>query len=511
MKNIYSNQDQDQSICNDEHSVCVDCEETHEGKDHFYGKSKIHEKVLELEKEIETYKSLNAKASAVCKERDEILRKLQKEKEDFNKYREAERNKLEAEIQEERRQMKRQKATFTRYQKLRKDNPTKKERDELNSLRLEIEKLEEELKRQKIKYTNDNRRWKTRLDAAERERDSLRLENIKLEEQCQDLLTSLKSRMKKPENKSFDNDNKITACEDLKPLTQDAECQTDKDDSSQNSSQCDLIPNSMDVKKPKAKVRFNLINEDKDIEITNEDIDNHAADQCDDINSLLSENESITDNYSNKEKTDDAAANLSVISVSAEAEFKEINHTNGIERIYPSGEKQLFFNNGTRKIISADGKSKKVFFYNGDVKEINPDYTLYKYTTGVIETVFSDGKKTTEFPDGHIQHNYPNGKKEIIYSDRTVHNIYPNGTEETKLNRGDIISCADGTKIIDYKNGQKEIRTSNYKRREFPDGSVKIFYNSGRLETRYSDGRVRIKDKEGKILFDTKYINVSQG
>ncbi|GBO43824.1 hypothetical protein AVEN_155150-1, partial [Araneus ventricosus] len=64
-----------------------------------------------------------------------------------------------------------------------------------------VEKLQEELKRQRIRFTNENKRLKNQLIAAEQERDCLKLENITLEEQCQDLLATLKSRhiKKKPE------------------------------------------------------------------------------------------------------------------------------------------------------------------------------------------------------------------------------------------------------------------------------------------------------------------------
>lgn len=37
----------------------------------------------------------------------------------------------------------------------------------------------------------------------------------------------------------------------------------------------------------------------------------------------------------------------------------------------------------------------------------------------------------------------------------------------------------DGTKIIDFPNGEREIRTSNYKRREFIDGSIRTAYSDG--------------------------------
>ena len=51
-------------------------------------------------------------------------------------------------------------------------------------------------------------------------------------------------------------------------------------------------------------------------------------------------------------------------------------------------------------------------------------------------------------------------------------------------------------------NGEKEIHTNGYKRREFVDGTVKIQYDDGRCETRYPSGRIRIKDGAGKLLQD---------
>lgn len=70
----------------------------------------------------------------------------------------------------------------------------------------------------------------------------------------------------------------------------------------------------------------------------------------------------------------------------------------------------------------------------------------------------------------------------------------------------------DGTKVDVYKNddkilylpnGQREIHTKDHKRREFPDGSVKILYNDGSQETRYFNGRIRKRDKEGTLILDT--------
>lgn len=72
--------------------------------------------------------------------------------------------------------------------------------------------------------------------------------------------------------------------------------------------------------------------------------------------------------------------------------------------------------------------------------------------------------------------------------------INPDGTTITqKLN---------GEKIIQLPNGQCEIHTKEHKRREYPDGTIKFVFPDGSQETRYSNGRVRVKDKTGKLVKD---------
>lgn len=90
---------------------------------------------------------------------------------------------------------------------------------------------------------------------------------------------------------------------------------------------------------------------------------------------------------------------------------------------------------------------------------------------------------------------------------------FPDGTKvEVKVN---------GDRTLLLANGQKEIHTTEYKvtsflatclfyillfsfqKREYPDGTVKILFNDGRQETRYSNGRIRVKDKSGALLHDS--------
>lgn len=57
------------------------------------------------------------------------------------------------------------------------------------------------------------------------------------------------------------------------------------------------------------------------------------------------------------------------------------------------------------------------------------------------------------------------------------------------------MSSRSGEKIVDFPSGQKEIHTSQYKRREYPDGRVKTIYPNGRQETKFASGRVHIREK----------------
>ena len=46
-------------------------------------------------------------------------------------------------------------------------------------------------------------------------------------------------------------------------------------------------------------------------------------------------------------------------------------------------------------------------------------------------------------------------------------------------------------------------RFSSFQRREYPDGTVKTLFNDGRQETRYANGRTRVKDKDGNLVHDS--------
>ncbi|RXM30898.1 Centromere protein J [Acipenser ruthenus] len=177
------------------------------------------------------------------------------------------------------------------------------------------------------------------------------------------------------------------------------------------------------------------------------------------------------------------------------------------EQVLASGRRIITFRNGTKKEIDADGKSVTVTFFNGDVKKMMSDErVIYYYADAqTTHTMYPNGLEVLQFPNNQIEKHHPNGTKEIIFPDQTVKHLYSDGREESIFPDGTVVKLEkNGEKIVVFNNGQREIHTSQYKRREYPDGTIKTVYSNGRQETKYSSGRFRIKDKEGNIILDKK-------
>ncbi|XP_016284488.2 uncharacterized protein LOC103097496 isoform X2 [Monodelphis domestica] len=185
--------------------------------------------------------------------------------------------------------------------------------------------------------------------------------------------------------------------------------------------------------------------------------------------------------------------------------LKKTKHPDGkVEWKFSDGSKAVDFPNGTWKEISADRKTTTVTFSNGDVQKFMPDQRmLYYYAdTQTIHTTYPSGLEVIQFPNKQIEKYHPDGTKEIVYPDGTVKHL-KSGQEETLFPDGTFIKVErNGDKTIIFNNGHKEIHTSQYKRREFPNGTIKTVYNTGHQKTKYISGRVRIKDEAGNIILD---------
>ncbi|CAG9814944.1 unnamed protein product [Phaedon cochleariae] len=108
---------------------------------------------------------------------------------------------------------------------------------------------------------------------------------------------------------------------------------------------------------------------------------------------------------------------------------------------------------------------------------------------------FLSGQKERKYKDGKIEVQCPDGRSLTRGLDGSNEISYPDGSK--------LLQTTDGQKIIMFPNGQKEFHTKEHKRREYPDGTVKFIYPDGTRETRYSSGRVRIKDSNNVLIMDT--------
>ncbi|KAG6930624.1 centromere protein J [Chelydra serpentina] len=187
---------------------------------------------------------------------------------------------------------------------------------------------------------------------------------------------------------------------------------------------------------------------------------------------------------------------------------EKIEYADGkVEEVLTDGHRIITFRNGTKKEISADKRMTVVTFFNGDVKKIMPDQrVIYYYADAqTTHTTYPNGLEVLQFPNNQIEKHHPDGTKEIVFPDQTVKRFYDGGLEETVFPDGTVVKVEkNGDKMVMFSNGQKEIHTSQFKRREYPDGTIKTVYSSGQQETKYSSGRVRIKDEEGNIILNKK-------
>lgn len=71
----------------------------------------------------------------------------------------------------------------------------------------------------------------------------------------------------------------------------------------------------------------------------------------------------------------------------------------GVEKILDDGSREITYSNGNRKLVSPEGTSIKVFYYNGDVKEsLNSGLVKYFYSeTKTWHLTYPDKKEVLQF------------------------------------------------------------------------------------------------------------------
>ncbi|XP_018895357.4 centrosomal P4.1-associated protein isoform X7 [Gorilla gorilla gorilla] len=432
----------------------------------------LREKIIELETEIEKFKAENASLAKLRIERESALEKLRKEIADFEQQKAKELARIEEFKKEEMRKLQKERKVFEKYTTAARTFPDKKEREEIQTLKQQIADLREDLKRKETKWSSTHSRLRSQIEMLVRENTDLR-EEIKVMERFR-----------------LDAWKRAEAIE--------SSLEVEKKDKLANTSvrfQNSQISSGTQVEKYKKNylpMQGNPPRRSKSA--PPRDLGNLDKGQAASPREPLEPLNFPDPEYKEEEEDQDIQG--------------EISHPDGkVEKVYKNGCHVILFPNGTQKEVSADGKTITVTFFNGDVKQVMPDQrVIYYYAAAqTTHTTYPEGLEVLHFSSGQIEKHYPDGRKEITFPDQTVKNLFPDGQEESIFPDGTIVRVQrDGNKLIEFNNGQRELHTAQFKRREYPDGTVKTVYGNGHQETKYRSGRIRVKDKEGNVLMDTE-------
>ncbi|CAG08246.1 unnamed protein product, partial [Tetraodon nigroviridis] len=433
----------------------------------------LRERLAELEIEIERFKKENAALTKLRQENEKNQDILRKERLEFEQLKAAELAKFEEYKKEENRKLQKERRIFERHALAARAIPDKKEREEIQLLKQQLSSLQEELKGKESRWACTHNRLRQQADSLRQENASLR-DEIRVLEKLR--LNALKNNLANAEKVHETSPKRLES-------------------STPTASKGVKFAVSVFIR---SMSRFDHVHEEQPQEtsILRFSIRLAFKDRGEANKLQQKSGETIEPGefpqfeLKNPESADEV-----------------ISHAEGkTETVLANGERLIVFPNGTKKEVSADGQTVKVTFFNGDIKEITEQRVIYVYAEAqTTHITYPDGMEVLHFPNNQTEKHFPDGRKEITFPDQTVKNLFPDGREESVLTDGTVIRVnPDGTKEIHFNTGQREIHTADYKRREYPDGTVKTVYNDGRQETRYPSGRLRVKDKDGNVVVDSR-------
>ncbi|KAJ8407110.1 hypothetical protein AAFF_G00287860 [Aldrovandia affinis] len=427
----------------------------------------LRERLVELEIEIERFRSENAALAGQRQEREKTLETLRKERVEFERTKAEEMAKMEEFRREETRRLQKERKLFEKHASAARAIPDKREREEIQSLKLQLSSLQEELRRREARWSSTHSWLRQQVDAPSGRRTG----------PC-----GTRSKSTSPPG-ALKASQRLTASAKELPRVTSPPVRASQGSSTNSSRKSSSVPAPTVLTQEWAVPDHG-----------------HPITAQKSNSPTLTSRAGVSQTGSCEEEEEEEQEE--------EQSPKEITHPDGkVERVLRCGGRLIVFPNGTRKEVSSDGRSVKVTFFNGDVKQVMEDQrVIYYYAEAqTTHTTYPDGMEVLHFPNSQIEKHFPDGRKEITFPDRSVKNLGPNGEEESVFPDGTVIQVKpDGSKVIQFNSGQREIHTAEFKRREYPDGTVKTVYSDGRQETRYPTGRLRIKDKDGRIVSDTR-------
>ncbi|GAV06078.1 hypothetical protein RvY_16113 [Ramazzottius varieornatus] len=400
----------------------------------------MQSKVAELKSEIAKFKTENAKLMKSRLEYDALVKLLNKEKDEFYTERSFHLKELEERKRQEMKKVEMERKIIQKHVTFQKEDELRRIAAHNQELSTEVDNLREELRKADGRHNAVAQWLRDRIKALEADNDRLKDQNDVLSEDKQELVRQVirlsKGGKEIPTNKQA-------------PLTPASNADTS------------IIPSTPSSDAPAGLPK-------KAEKIKND---------CEG-----------TSSPKNVRFDPDSVQHISLNDDSLLSQAQEQVEANGtVEQRFKDGRVVRKYKNGTRKEISRDGKCSTTTYFNGDVRQVLPDKEVYYYASNqTVHTIYPDGSNVYQFANNQTEKNLVDGSREIQYGDMLIKTVYPNGDEQCKYPDGNVEywSEKDQTRTIYFSNGEVETHTKEWKRRDFPDGSQKTVFASGRCETR---------------------------
>ncbi|XP_076034156.1 uncharacterized protein LOC143020982 [Oratosquilla oratoria] len=485
-------------------------------------KALLMTKVVELELEIEHFKKESAKISALQDKIEKEKKAFEDEKLSFKQEVKTEREKLKKYIGHEKQLLwKEKQALISKSQ-----NQSKVDEDNLNYLEEKCKELQNEVQKKEANHLVAEKKLKEKLNFYEFENKSLK-EKIEKMETLEKENKNLKVRLEKLEaakkttqlksaqkSKGAQHDKKVVN-KNKKSFKNISESINQQDFPKRDGNDISIQdvypvrginPKSLTKPNPTYHVRFqDHVNFTSTQSVQLLPVPDVPID--DNCTTVLPEN--VDDGDIQECVADEVEETTLAVPIATSSVFSADTSSNTptldcTENYNADGTLEIIYANGNKKEIHKNGTCI-IHYYNGDVKEEHQDKVVYVYGSDQTRHItYKDGMEVVEFASGQREVRYPEGSSEIIFTDRTRKIVNPDGSEELITSDGTVICTKpDGSKVFQFTNGQREVHENGEKRREYPDGTIKILHSDGRVETHYRNGRRRVKDKEGNLLVDS--------
>lgn len=216
----------------------------------------LTQKLEELEKEIERFRSENGKVTKLRRDLEIEQREFQKEKRKLIAELENERAELYAEIEEERKKLAKEKMVFEKYTKELRNKPTKQERTEISNLKIELANLKETQKLKDTKNSTTQARLRNQIKSLEKENANLKEEVEKLTKQNAKLFANQKIGCVRPSDTKMLNEinknlNKLT--KEAKVTERSQKINKHREVTTESSDESDVVEQERITQKKKAK------------------------------------------------------------------------------------------------------------------------------------------------------------------------------------------------------------------------------------------------------------------